>query len=72
MAASTLRDAQAEEKELKRLRQKPSFLQKVRQATAKPVKDLADIAAEHPVKAALPMIPIGASLGATAVRAFKR
>lgn len=57
----TAREAKAEGRKL-------TFTEEVAQITAKPAKELAELAAKHPVKAALPMAAIGASLGSNIVR----
>lgn len=47
----------------KRTGTKPSFKDEMSRITAKPTRELADLAAKHPAKASLPAAMVGASTG---------
>jgi hypothetical protein len=60
-----------EARERKREGKKPTFTDETNRITAKPLRELAALAAKHPFKAALPAAAIGAGLGASIARALK-
>ena len=51
------------EKERKKEGREPTLVEDVDRVTAKPMRQLADIAAKHPVKSAIPSAAVGALIG---------
>lgn len=57
--------------ERKKEGRKPGMWEEVEQVTAKPMRQLADVAARHPVKSSLAVAPVGALVGSNLAKLFK-
>jgi hypothetical protein len=65
------RSVDYDEAQRKKEGKKPGFLSETSRITAKPMRELADLAAKHPVKAAIPTAAVGAMAGRTIARMMK-
>lgn len=57
-----------EEKLRKKEKRKPTFMGETLRISAKPFRELSDLAAKHPLKAALPAAALGARAGISVVK----
>lgn len=59
-----------DERQRRKEKVKPTFHSEYARITAKPMRELADLAAKHPIRASMPAASLGASAGASIARAL--